>query len=73
MAVREVPKNLEDQIFFVYLRVFGEMEKIFPLRRNTVYLKEDHDTAFKDRFASLRLKMTERMKDKRRNNKDSHK
>ena len=73
MANSQAPNNLEDQLFFVYLRVFKEVAQAFPFKRNGVTLKINHSEIFKEKFNQLKSSMTTFMKDKKRRSKDSHK
>jgi len=73
MADSQAPKNLEDQVFFIYLRVFKEVACAFPFDKNGVTLKEDYINSFKETFNQLKSTMTALMKDKKRRSKDAHK
>ena len=54
MSNNKPPEHLEDQLIYVYLRTFQEIERCFQLKENRVFLKSDHIELFKDVFAKLR-------------------
>ena len=73
MSNNKPPEHLEDQLIYVYLRAFQEIERCFPLKENRVFLKSDHIELFKDVFAKLRYQMSQLMIDRSNQGKDSHK
>jgi hypothetical protein len=73
MNNHEIPKHLEEQVFFVYLRVFEEIQKAFNIREGEVFLTKSYDKLFKDEFSRLRSELSRIMKTSDNRSKDSHK